>query len=88
MTCSHVTQGVVMKEHMQTPRNQEGEPPTHAPTETAQRLEQKADQQHGESNRARTEDKAREARGGKRPEAREGNKHEGNIRGREVHFGG
>jgi hypothetical protein len=71
-----------MKEQMQTPRNQEGEPPTHAPKETAQRLEQKADEQQGESNRARTEDKAREAREGKR-EARDDNK-----KGREVHFGG
>jgi len=83
MPCSLVTQGVVMKEHMQTPRNQEGEPPTHAPKETAQRLEQKADQQQGESNRARTEDKAREAREGNKHEAREGDK-----KGREVHFGG
>ena len=64
-----------MKEQMQTPHNQEGQPPTHAPNETAQRLEQKADQQQGESNRARTEDKAREAR-------------EGDKKGREVHFGG
>ena len=46
----------------QTPRNQEGEPPTHEPMETATRLEQKADEQEGESNRARTEDKAREAK--------------------------
>ena len=51
-----------MKE-TQTPRNQEGEAPTRTATETAQRLEQKADVQEGESNRARTEDKAREARG-------------------------
>ena len=72
-----------MKEQMQTPRNQEGEPPTHAPKETAQRLEQKADEQQGESNRARTEDKAREAREGTNREAREDNK-----KGREVHFGG
>ena len=69
-----------MKEQMQTPRNQEGQPPTHEPKETAQRLEQKADEQQGESNRARTEDKAREAR--------EGNKRDGNKKGREVHFGG
>jgi hypothetical protein len=62
-----------MKEEMQTPRNQEGEPPTHGPRETAQRLEQKADEQEGESNRARTEEKAREVREDKR---------------REVHFGG
>jgi hypothetical protein len=73
-----------MKEQMQTPRNQEGEPPTHEPKETAQRLEQKADEQQGESNRARTEDKAREAR--------EGNGASGKIadnkKRREVHFGG
>lgn len=60
----------------QTPHNQEGEPPTRTPKETAQRLKQKADEQEGESNRARTEDKAREAR-----EEREG-------KGREVRFGG
>lgn len=47
----------------QTPRNQEGEPPTREPKETAQRLEQKADEQEGEANRARTEQKAREAKG-------------------------
>jgi hypothetical protein len=46
----------------QTPRNQEGEPPTQEPMETATRLEQKADEQEGESNRARTEEKAREAK--------------------------
>ena len=45
------------------PRNQEGEPPTQEPMETAKRLEQKADEQEGESNRARTEDNAREAKG-------------------------
>ena len=72
-----------MKEQMQTPRNQEGEPPTYAPKETTQRLEQKADQQQGESNRARTEDKAREAREANKREARDGDK-----KGREVHFGG
>ena len=72
-----------MKEQMQTPHNQEGEPPTHAPKETAQRLEQKADEQQGESNRARTEDKAREAREGTNRDAREGNK-----KRREVRFGG
>lgn len=49
-----------MKE-TQTPRNEEGEPPTHEPKETAQRLKQKADEQEGEMNRARTEEKAREA---------------------------
>lgn len=46
----------------QTPRNQEGEPPTREPDETAQRLEEKADEQQGEENRARTEEKAREAK--------------------------
>jgi hypothetical protein len=52
-----------MKENeKQTPRNEQGEPPTRDPKETAQRLEQKADEQEGEANRARTEDKAREAR--------------------------
>jgi hypothetical protein len=72
-----------MKEQMETPRNQEGEPPTHAPKETAQRLEQKADDQEGESNRARTEDKAREAReGNSAPQKVNGN------RRREVRFGG
>jgi hypothetical protein len=50
-----------MKE-TETPHNQEGEPPTRDPKETAQRLEQKADEQEGESNRALTEDKAREAK--------------------------
>jgi len=44
------------------PQNQQGEPPTHEPHETATRLEQKADEQEGEANRARTEDKARQAR--------------------------
>jgi hypothetical protein len=58
----------------QTPRNQEGEAPTKEPMETATRLEQKADEQEGESNRARTEDKAREATRG--------------AKGREVRFGG
>ena len=46
----------------QTPHNQEGEPPTKEPMETATRLEQKADEQEGESIRARTEEKAREAK--------------------------
>jgi hypothetical protein len=50
-----------MKE-TETPHNQEGEPPTRDPKETAQRLEQKADEQEGESNRALTEEKAREAK--------------------------
>jgi hypothetical protein len=56
----------------QTPRNQEGESPTHDAKETAQRLQQKADEQEGESNRARTEEKAREAREGSRREVRFG----------------
>jgi len=51
-----------MNQQKQTPRNQEGEQPTREPNETAQRLEQKADEQEGEMNRARTEEKAREAR--------------------------
>ena len=73
-----------MKEQMQIPRNQDGEPPTHGPKETAQRLEQKADEQQGESNRARTGDKAREAReGNNAPEK----SNDGKKR-REVHFGG
>ena len=58
----------------QTPRNHEGEPPTQEPIETATRLEQKADEQEGESNRALTEEKAREAKSG--------------AKGREVRFGG
>jgi hypothetical protein len=57
----------------QTPRNQEGESPTRKPSETAQRLEQKADEQDGEANRARTEEKEQKTREGSR---------------REVHFGG
>jgi hypothetical protein len=56
----------------ETPHNQEGQPPTRDPRETAQRLEQKADEQEGESNRARTEDKARQARQGKSREVRFG----------------
>ena len=68
-----------MKEK-QTPHNQEGEPPTRTPGETARRLEQKADEQDGEMNRARTEEKAREAK-----EEAGGN---GGSKGREVRFGG
>jgi hypothetical protein len=56
----------------QVPHNQEGEPPTRDPHETAQRLEQKADEQEGELNRAKTEDKAREAREAERREVRFG----------------
>jgi hypothetical protein len=77
-----------MKEQMQTPRNQEGEPPTHAPKDTAQRLEQKADEQQGESNRARTEDKAREAREGNDVSREITDKITGKKKRREVHFGG
>ena len=54
------------------PLNKEMEPPTSEPRETAQRLEEKADEQEGEANRARTEDKARQAREGKRREVRFG----------------
>jgi len=43
------------------PRNQEGQKPTRKPDETAQRLEEKAQHQSGDANRARTEKKAREA---------------------------
>ena len=64
----------------ETPHNQEGEPPTRNPKETAQRLEQKADEQEGGSNRARTEEKAREAKDV--AEASGGSKR------REVRFGG
>lgn len=56
----------------QTPRNQEGEAPTRNPLETAERLEQKAEEQEGDSNRERTEEKAREVRSERRA----------------VHFGG
>lgn len=51
-----------MSDQKQMPRNQEGEAPTRGAEDTAQRLEQKADEQHGEMNRARTEEKAREAK--------------------------
>ena len=68
-----------MKE-TEIPHNQEGEPPTRNPKETAQRLEQKADEQQGEMNRARTEGKARELK----DEAEAG----GGSKGREVRFGG
>jgi hypothetical protein len=54
-------QGVVMIDK-QTPSNHEGQAPTREPQETAKRLEQKADEQVGEANRALTEDKARESR--------------------------
>ncbi len=56
----------------QTPRNQEGESPTREPAETAQRLEQKADEQEGEANRARTEEKAQVTHEGSRREVRFG----------------
>lgn len=54
-----------MKE-TQTPRNQEGESPTREAKKTARRLEQKAEEQEGEANRARTEEKAHQAREGSR----------------------
>lgn len=43
----------------QTPRNQEGQAPSKGGRDTVKRLEQKADQQKGETNRALTEEKAR-----------------------------
>lgn len=49
-----------MTEKQQTPRNQEGQPPTRRPEETIERLEEKAEEQRGDANRARTEDQARE----------------------------
>jgi hypothetical protein len=63
-----------------TPHNQEGQAPTRNPKETAQRLEQKANEQEGESNRALTEEKAREAR--------DDAEASGGSKGREVRFGG
>ena len=69
-----------MNDNKQTPRNQEGQPPTRNPKETAARLEQKADEQEGEMNRARTEGKAREAK--EEADANDGSE------GREVRFGG
>ncbi len=80
----------------QEPRNQEGEPPTHDPKDTETRLEQKADAQMGEANRARTEEKARAARGdGKgRDGDRKGRDGDGERRergdgkGRAIRFGG
>ncbi len=56
----------------QTPRNQDGQSPTREPEETAQRLDQNADEQEGEADRARTEEKSREARDGSRREVRFG----------------
>jgi len=56
----------------QTPRNQDGQSPTREPEKTAQRLEQNADEQDGEADRARTEEKSREARDGSRREVRFG----------------
>jgi hypothetical protein len=60
-----------MKEK-QTPHNQAGQPPTREPSETARRLEDKAHEQEGASNRARTADKARKAREGMSREVRFG----------------
>lgn len=37
-----------------TPRNEEGQPPTRTPDETAERLEEKARRQVGEANKDRT----------------------------------
>ncbi|HET8569102.1 MAG TPA: hypothetical protein VFM93_08970 [Candidatus Limnocylindria bacterium] len=45
-----------------TPRNQQGQSPTRTPKETAKRLEEKAKEQRGGSNRARTMTKARSAK--------------------------
>ena len=56
----------------QTPRNQEGQSPTREPEETAQRLDQKVDEQEDEANRARTEKTAGEERDGSRREVRFG----------------
>jgi hypothetical protein len=68
------TEGEVVMKDGKTPRNQEGQPPTKRGEDTADRLEEKADAQRGGANRARTEEKARDARtAGK---------------GREVRFGG
>jgi hypothetical protein len=48
-----------------TPRNQEGQAPSKGGNDTAKRLEQKAGEQKGSSNRARTEEKARRMRSGR-----------------------
>lgn len=47
---------------MPTPRNLRGQKPTRTPKETAKRLEEKAKQQKGGSNKRLTEAKARRAR--------------------------
>ncbi|HEV8228774.1 MAG TPA: hypothetical protein VGQ86_02360 [Candidatus Limnocylindria bacterium] len=44
-----------------TPRNQKGQAPSKGGKDTAERLGQKADEQRGEANRARTESKAQQA---------------------------
>lgn len=56
-----------------TPRNTQGEPPTHEPRDPATGHEQIADEPEGEADRPRTEDKAKQARAGA---------------GRSVRFGG
>ena len=48
-----------------TPRNQEGQAPSKGGKDTAKRLEQKADEQKGGSNRARTVEKARRMKSGR-----------------------
>lgn len=47
---------------MPTPKNQIGQSPTHTPKETAKRLEEKAKDQRGGSNKRKTQAKARSAR--------------------------
>jgi len=48
-----------------TPRNQEGQAPSKGGKDTAKRLEQKAGKQEGDSNRARTQEKARRMKSGR-----------------------
>jgi hypothetical protein len=67
-------EGEVAMKDGKTPRNKEGQPPTERGEDTADRLEEKADAQRGAANRARTEEKARDA-------GTDG-------KGREVRFGG
>ncbi|CAN5139395.1 hypothetical protein BH18CHL2_BH18CHL2_06960 [soil metagenome] len=47
-----------------TPRNKEGQKPTRNAGETAKRLDEKASDQKGGSNKRRTEEKARRTRPG------------------------
>lgn len=44
----------------QTPRNEEGQPPTRTPEETKARLREKESEQVGEANRLRTEEQIEE----------------------------